>query len=102
MKFFIGIIVFLLVLSIFLAASVGVAFSLVWIFPAISFEIGVLIGAISITTSCHGFIGLINTLGDMHSLSTEDENDKFDKIFDEIDLNNVILPRSTRSRRNRR
>jgi len=102
MTFFLGIIVFLLVLSIFLATSVGVAFGLVWIFPAISFEIGVLIGAISIAASCHGFIGVINTLSNMDSLSTEDENDKFDKIYDEIGRDNVILTRSTRSRRKRR
>ncbi|UOA09395.1 hypothetical protein [Methylobacter sp. S3L5C] len=96
MKFFIGIIVFLLVLFIFLTTSVGVAFGLVLIFPVISFEIGILIGAISITVSCYGFIGIINTLSNIYSLPTEED------ILDKIDLGHVVLPRSTRSRRKRR
>ncbi len=100
LKFFLVIIVFLVALSLFLAMSVGVAFCLVWLFPAISFEIGVLIGTVSLSMSCYAFIGITNALANQYSPPTEDEI--FDKIYDEIDLNNVILPRSTRSRRKRR
>ena len=100
--FFIVIIVFLAGLSLFLAMSVGVAFCLVWLFPAISFEIGVLIGVVSVSTMCYLFLFIVRATAEstIDSLSTEDEI--FDKIYDEIDLNNVILPRSTRSRRKRR
>jgi divalent metal cation (Fe/Co/Zn/Cd) transporter len=85
-------------LSVFLALSVGVAFSLVWIFPAISFEIGVLIGAVSLSIMCYLFIKITHNM-DSPAI---DDNYIMDKIYDEIDLNNVILPRSKRSRRNRR
>ncbi len=100
--FFIVIILFLAGLSLFLAMSVGVAFCLVWLFPAISFEIGVLIGAVSLSTMCFLFLFIVRATAEstIDSLSTEDEI--FDKIYDEIDLNNVILPRSARSRRKRR
>lgn len=102
LQFFIVIILLLLILAIFLAASVGVAFGLVWMFPAISFEIGVLIGTISVAISCNAFIGLVNVFRDRDSHTTEDENDKSYKIYDEIDLDNIILTRSTRSRKKRR
>jgi len=103
MKFFIAtIIVVLLALSLFLARSVGVAFCLGWIFPAISFEIGVLIGSICLSMNCYAFVDITNALSNMFSSLIGDENDIFDKIYDEIDLDNVILPRSTRSRRKRR
>lgn len=100
--FLIVIIAFLAGLSLFLAMSVGVAFCLVWLFPAISFEIGVLIGTVSLSMMCYLFIFIVRTTAEstIDSLSTEDEI--FDKIYDEIDLNNVILPRSARSRRKRR
>lgn len=86
-------------LSVFLAMSIGVAFILIWIFPAISFEIGVLIGTVSLSMMCYLFIVRTSAVPSIDSLSTEDEI--FDKIYDEIDLNNVILPRSTRSSRRR-
>ncbi|MEY3759616.1 MAG: hypothetical protein RIR39_1107 [Pseudomonadota bacterium] len=100
--FLIVIIAFLAGLSLFLAMSVGVAFCLVWLFPAISFEIGVLIGTVSLSMMCYLFIFIVRKTAEstIDSLSTEDEI--FDKIYDEIDLNNVILPRSARSRRKRR
>ena len=98
--FFIVIIVFLAGLSLFLAMSVGVAFCLVWLFPAISFEIGVLIGTVSLSMMCYLFIVRTSAEPGMGPPSTEDEI--FDKIYGDIDLNNVILPRSTRSRRKRR
>ena len=101
LKFFIVIIIFLLALSLFLAMSVGVAFVLVWLFPAISFEIGVLIGAVSLSMIFYVFIKIINSLSRIHS-PFKDDDYIFDKIYDEIDLDNVILPRSTRSRRKRR
>ena len=84
----------------FLAMSVGVAFCLVWLFPAISFEIGVLIGTISLGMSFYAFVGIASALTDLYSPPIDE--DIFDKIYDEIDLNNVILPRSARSRRKRR
>ena len=87
-------------LSLFLAMSVGVAFGLVWIFPAISFEIGVLIGAVSLSIIFYVFIKIIDALP--IDSSSIDDNYIIDKIYDEIDLDNVILPRSTRSRRKRR
>ncbi len=102
LKFFIVIIIFLLALSLFLAMSIGIAFVLVWLFPAISFEIGVLIGTVSISMTSYAFIGITNAVSNIYSPSIEDDNDIFDKIYDEIDLDNVILPRSTRSRRKRR
>ncbi len=100
LKFFLAIIIFLVALSMFLAMSVGVAFCLVWLFPAISFEIGVLIGTVSLSMMCYLFMVRTSAEPGMDSFSTEDEI--FDKIYDDIDLNNVILPRSTRSRRKRR
>ena len=102
MKFFIAIIiVVLLALSLFLAMSVGVAFGLVWIFPAISFEIGVLIGTVSLGMIFLFLITIINASSRTYSPFIDD-NDIVDKIYDEIDRDNVILPRSARSRRNRR
>ncbi len=62
MKIFILVFVFLLTLSLLLAMSVGVAFCLVWLFPAISFEIGVLIGAVSNSLVCYAFIKVIFTI----------------------------------------
>ena len=100
LKFLLVIIIFLLMLSLFLAVSVGVAFGLAWIFPAISFEIGVLIGAVSLSMTFYVFIKIINSLP-IDSHFTDDDH-IFDKIYDEIDLDQVILPRSTRSRRKRR
>ena len=100
LKFLILILVFLLALSLFLAMSVGVAFVMIWIFPAISFEIGVLIGTVSLSMICYAFIGLMTEISNKYSPPIEE--DILDKIYDEIDLDNVILPRSTRSRRKRR
>jgi hypothetical protein len=82
--------------------SVSVAFCLVWLFPAISFEIGVLIGTVSLSMMCYLFIFIVRTTAEstIDSLSTEGEI--FDKIYDEIDLDHIVLPRSTRSRRKRR
>jgi len=100
MKFFILIIIFLLALSLFLAMSVGVAFGLVWIFPAISFEIGVLIGTVSLGMIFYVLIKIISALP-IDSTSLED-NDIIEKIYDEIDQSHVIFPRPTRSRRKRR
>jgi hypothetical protein len=102
MKFFIAtIIVVLLALSLFLAMSVGVAVGLIWIFPTISFEIGVLIGAVSLGMIFLFLITIINSSSRTY-LPLVDNNDIVDKIYDEIDLDHVILPRSTRSRRKRR
>ena len=101
LHFFIVIIVFLLALSLFLAMCIGVAFGLVWIFPAISFEIGVLIGAVSVSMIFYLFINIKNALSKIDSLAIDD-NHIFDKIYNEIDLDNVILPRSTRSNRRKR
>ena len=100
LKFFIVIIVFLLALSLFLAMSVGVAFGLVWIFPAISFEIGVLIGTVSLGMIFYVFIKIINSLPIYPTYI--DDDSIIDKIYDEIDLDNVVRPRTTRSRRKRR
>ena len=100
LKFFIVIIIFLLALSLFLAMSVGVAFGLVWIFPAISFEMGVLSGAVSLTMVIYVFIKIMTSLPIYPAYI--DEDTIFDKPHDDIDLDNVILPRSTRSRRKRR
>jgi len=100
LKFFIVIIFYLLALSLFLAMSVGVAFVLVWLFPAISFEIGVLIGTVSLSMIFYVFIKIMTLLSIYPTYI--DEGTIFDKIHDDIDLDNVILPRSTRSRRKRR
>jgi ABC-type transport system involved in multi-copper enzyme maturation permease subunit len=100
LKFLILILIFLLALSAFLVMSIGLAFGLVWIFPAISFEIGVLIGTVSLSMICYAFIGITNALSNMYTPPIED--DTFDKIYDEIDLDHIVLPRSRRSRRNRR
>jgi hypothetical protein len=80
--------------------SVGIAFGLVWLFPAISFEIGVLIGTVSLGMIFYFFIKVIASLF-IHPAYI-DEDTLFDKIHDDIDLDNVILPKSTRSRRKRR
>ena len=101
LKYFLVIIIFLVALSLFFAMSVGVAFSLVWIFPVISFEMGVLIGTVSVSMIIYIFIGITNALSNMHS-ATKDDDDILEKIYDEIDLDHVILPIPTRSRRKRR
>jgi hypothetical protein len=98
LKFLLVIVIFLLMLSLFLAVSVGVAFGLVWIFPAISFEIGVLIGAVSLGMILYIFITITSNI----NLSSNDDDYIVDKIYDEIDLDHIVLPRSRRSRRNRR
>lgn len=100
MNIFILIIIFLVALSLFLAMSVGVAFGLVWIFPAISFEIGVLIGTVSLGMIFYVFIKIMMALP-TDSISKED-NDIINKIYDEYDLDHVVLPRPARSRRKRR
>jgi hypothetical protein len=99
MKFFAIIIIFLLALSLFLAMSVGVAFGLVWLFPAISFEIGVLIGTVSLSMMFHVFIKITPPGMDF---SFEDDNYIVDKINDEHDLYQFTPTRPTRSRRKRR
>lgn len=102
MKFFIAIIiVFLLALSLYLAMSVGIAFSLVWIFPAISFEIGVLIGTVSLGMIFLFVIMIINASSKTYFPSLDDDY-IIDKIHDDYDLDHVILPRSTRSNRRKR
>ena len=98
LKSLLVIIIFLLMLSLFLAVSVGVAFGLAWIFPAISFEIGVLIGAVSLSMILYIFITITSDI----NLSSKDDDYIVDKIYDEIDLDHIVLPRSRRSRRNRR
>jgi hypothetical protein len=98
LKFLLVIIIFFLMLSLFLAVSVGVAFGLVWIFPAISFEIGVLIGSVSLSMILYIFITITSDI----NLSSKDDDYIVDKIYDEIDLDHIVLPRSRRSRRNRR
>jgi hypothetical protein len=83
MKFFIAIIIVVLLalsLFLFLAMSVGVAFSLVWIFLAISFEIGVLIGAVSLGMIFLVFIKIINASSKTY-LPYIDDNDIFDKVY---------------------
>ena len=102
LKFFLVIIIFLVALFLFLAVSVGVALGLVWIFPTISFEIGVLIGTVSLSTMCHLFFKRTSNVNS----PSEDESyiDRLiiDKINDEFDLNPFIPPRPTGNRRKRR
>ena len=62
MKVFILIVIFLLALLLFLALSIGVAFVLIWLFPAISFEIGVLIGTVSLGMIFYVFIKIMSSL----------------------------------------
>jgi hypothetical protein len=100
MKVFILIVIFLLALLLFLALSIGVAFVLIWLFPAISFEIGVLIGTVSLGMIFYVFIKIMSSLPIYPTYI--DDDSIIDKIYDDIDLDNVILPRSTRSRRKRR
>ena len=100
MNVFLIIIVFLLALVLFLAMCVGVAFGLVWIFPAISFEIGVLIGTVSLSMIFYVFVLIIRALPiDSPSI---DDNYNIDNIYDLYDLDQIIPPRSTRSTRRKR
>ncbi len=102
MKFFIAImIVVLLALSLFLAMSVGVVFGLVWIFPAISFEIGVLIGTVSLGIIFLFLITIINASSKTY-LPYIDDNYIVDKVYDELDLDQIIPSRPTRSNRRKR
>jgi hypothetical protein len=101
LKFFIVIIIFLLALFLFLAMSVGVAFSLVWIFPTISFEIGVLIGTVSLGMVFYIFISSMNAFPRIY-LPTIDDDYIFDKVYDEHDLDHITPSRSTRSNRRKR
>jgi hypothetical protein len=103
MKFFITIIiVVLLALSLFLAMSVGVACGLVWIFPAISFEIGVLIGTVSLGMIFLFLITIINKSSQTYLPFIDDDDDIVDKIYDQYDLDQITPPRSTRRNRRRR
>jgi len=99
--FILIIIIFLLVLSLFLAMSVGVAFGLLWIFPAISFEIGVLIGTVSLGMIFLFLIMILIASSKTYGPYTDDDHIS-DKIYDEFDLNQIIPPRSRRSRQKRR
>jgi hypothetical protein len=82
-----------------LALSVGIAFGLVWLFTAISFEIGVLIGAVSLSTILYLFIKISSDA----DLYFKDDDYIFDKINDEHDLYELIPPRPTqRNRRKKR
>ncbi len=102
MKFFIAIIIiFFLALSLFLAMSIGVAFGLVWIFPAISFEIGVLIGTVSLGMIFLILITMINASSKTY-LPVIDDDYIIDKIHDEFDVDHIIPPRPTRSNRRKR
>jgi hypothetical protein len=101
MKFFIVIIVFLLALSLFLAMSIGVAFSMVWLFPAISFEIGILIGTVSLSMIFYVFITIINAFPRIY-LPTIEDDFMVDNDYDEHDLDQLIPPRSTRRNRRKR
>lgn len=114
MKFFIVVFVFLLTLSLFLAMSIGVAFCLVWLFPAISFDIGVLIGAVSNSIVCYLFIKiifsimgmggmgipLININDDLDYEGKEDEDDDGDYVY-EVDQS-APKRRSIRNQRKKR
>jgi hypothetical protein len=93
--------VLLLALTLFLAMSVGVAFGLVWIFPAISFEIGVLIASVSLSMIFYVFIKILSSTP-FSPLFLKDDDFIIGNIDDEYDNNHVILPKSTRSRRKRR
>jgi hypothetical protein len=101
LKFFIVIIIYLLALSLFLAMSVGVAFVLVWLFPAISFEIGVLIGAVSLSTVIYFFISSMYALPRIY-LPTVDDDYIVDKDYEEYDLDHSRSARPTRSNRRKR
>jgi hypothetical protein len=101
LKFFLAIIVLLLALCLFLALSIGVAFVLVWLFPAISFEIGVLIGAVSLSTVIYFFISSMYALPRIY-LPTVDDDYIVDKDYEEYDLDHIRPPRPTRSNRIKR
>jgi divalent metal cation (Fe/Co/Zn/Cd) transporter len=101
LKFFIVIIVLFLALSLFLAMCIGVAFGLVWIFPAISFEIGVLIVAVSLSMIFYIFINIIDAFPKIY-LPPIDDDYILDKNFHEHDPDHIIPPRSTRSNRRKR
>ena len=78
-----------------------VAFSLVWIFPAISFEIGVLIGAVSLSTVIYFFISSMYALPRIY-LPTVDDDYIVDKDYEEYDLDHSRSARPTRSNRTKR
>ena len=101
MNVFLVILIFLLALSLFLAMSVGVAFCLVWIFPPISFEIGVLIGTVCLGMIFYVFIKIISALY-ITDFPSIDDNDIVDKIYDKYDLDQITPPRTTRSNRRKR
>jgi hypothetical protein len=101
LKFFLAIIVLLLALCLFLALSIGVAFVLVWLFPAISFEIGVLIGAVSLSTVIYFFISSMYALPRIY-LPTVDDDYIVDKDYEEYDLDHSRSARPTRRNRRKR
>lgn len=74
--------VFLLTLSLFLVMSIGVAFCLVWLFPAISFETGVLIGAVSNSLVCYVFMKIIFSIMSAPIININDDSD-YDKEDDD-------------------
>jgi hypothetical protein len=102
LKFFIVMIVFFLALSLFLAMSIGVAFILVWIFPAISFEIGVLIVVVSQTMIFYLLINIFTDAFPKIYLPPIDDDHIDDKNFDEYDVDHIKPRRSTRSNRRKR
>ena len=81
--------------------SVGVAFGLVWIFPAISFEIGVLIGTVSLSIIFKVFLNITDVVPRIY-LPTIDDDWIVDKDYDEYDVDHSRSPRSTRSNRRKR
>ena len=92
---------FIVIVILFLAVCIGIAFGLVWLFPAISFEIGVLIVAVGLSVILYIFINIIDAFPKIY-LPPIDDDYIDDKVYDQHNLDQITHPRSTRSNRRKR
>ena len=78
------------------------ALGFVWIFPTISFEIGVLIGTVSVGMILYLFFNIMKNPFPGMYLPSIDDDYIVDKDYDERDTDRSIFPRSTRSTKRKR
>ncbi|NOQ34672.1 MAG: hypothetical protein GQ569_02105 [Methylococcaceae bacterium] len=98
---------FVVILAIFLAFSIGIAFVLVWLFPNISFEIAAVIGTVSSAFSVLAFTKLLSfsmlfdPLFKKYERDGLEEDYDIEEEYDEEGEDIYVAPTKSSSRKNR-
>ena len=101
--------IFLLVIFVFiifldLGLSIGVSFLLTWLLPNISFEIGVVIGAICSNFSLYFFVRMLVSATEREKYNLDKTyrvEEEYDEDLEE-DVEYMILPPSSAQRRRKK